>query len=158
MFFLFYFPVRCSLVFPRRERKFYRRNIGNRICQEDIFVHQREISSKVGIRMHNHLKVSLRHSETMSIVVQLQTQWHRTFWRFYLAAIHVLNKSNKVRTIDAFSLTACVLVSKSSFKLHTFLFLMLFCSNSAHFSEIQLVCDGRTDRRTDRRTDGHTLL
>ena len=30
---------------------------------------------------------------------------------------------------------------------------MLFCSNSAHFSEIQLVCDRRTDRRTDRPTD-----
>ena len=26
------------------------------------------------------------------------------------------------------------------------MFLMLFCSNSAHFSENQLVCDGRTDR------------
>ena len=47
---------------------------------------------------------------------------------------------------------------------------MLFCSNSAHFSEIQLVCDGwmdgqtngRTDQRMDGRTDGpthgHTLL
>ena len=30
---------------------------------------------------------------------------------------------------------------------------MLFCSNSAHFSEIQLVCDRR---RTDGRTDGRT--
>ena len=30
---------------------------------------------------------------------------------------------------------------------------MLFCLNSAHFSEIQLVCDGRTDGPTDRRTD-----
>ena len=53
---------------------------------------------------------------------------------------------------------ARVLVFESSFKWHTFLFLMLFCSISAHFSEIQLVCDGRTDRPTDRRTDGHTLL
>ena len=61
---------------------------------------------------------------------------------------------------------ARVLVFESSFKRHTFLSLMLFCSISAHFSEIQLVCDrptdGRTDRRTDgptdRRTDGHTLL
>ena len=33
---------------------------------------------------------------------------------------------------------------------------MLFCSNSAHFSEIQLVCDGRTDGPTDRPTDGPT--
>ena len=33
---------------------------------------------------------------------------------------------------------------------------MLFCSNSAHFSEIQLVCDGRTDRPTDGLTDGRT--
>ena len=70
------------------------------------------------------------------------------------------NKSNRVRTIDAFSLTACVLVFESSFKWHTFLFLMLFCSDSAHFSEIQLVCDrptdGPTDGRTDRPTDGRT--
>ena len=61
---------------------------------------------------------------------------------------------------------ARVLVLESSSKWHTFLFLMLFCSNSAHFSEIQLVCDGPTDGRTDGRTDGptdgptdgHTLL
>ena len=33
---------------------------------------------------------------------------------------------------------------------------MLFCSISAHFSEIQLVCDRRTDRPTDGRTDGRT--
>ena len=52
--------------------------------------------------------------------------------------------------------TACVLVFESSFKWHTFLFLMPFCSNSAHFSEIQLVCDGRTDLPTDGRTDGPT--
>ena len=40
--------------------------------------------------------------------------------------------------------------------------LMLFCSILAHFSEIQLVCDGPTDRPTDgpmdRQMDGHTLL
>ena len=36
------------------------------------------------------------------------------------------------------------------------MFPMLFCSNSAHFSEIQLVCDGRTDRPTDGPTDGRT--
>ena len=29
------------------------------------------------------------------------------------------------------------------------MFLMLFCSNSAHFSEIQLVCDPPTEGRTD---------
>ena len=52
--------------------------------------------------------------------------------------------------------TARVLVFESSFKWHTFLFLMLFCSNLAHFTEIQLVCDGPTDRRTDRRTNGPT--
>ena len=33
------------------------------------------------------------------------------------------------------------------------MFLMLFCSDWAHFSEIQLVRDRRTDRRTDRRMD-----
>ena len=33
---------------------------------------------------------------------------------------------------------------------------MLFCSNSAHFPEIQLVCDGPTDGPTDGRTDGRT--
>ena len=27
----------------------------------------------------------------------------------------------------------------------------------AHFSEIQLVCDQRTNRQTDRQMDGHTL-
>ena len=67
------------------------------------------------------------------------------------------NKSNRVRTTDAFWQTARVLVFKSSFKWHSFMFLMLFCSNSAHFSEIQLVCDLQTDGRTDgwrvRRTD-----
>ena len=55
-----------------------------------------------------------------------------------------------------FWLTARVLVFESSSRWHTFLFLMLFCSNSAHFSEIQLVCDGPTDGRTDGRTDGPT--
>ena len=30
---------------------------------------------------------------------------------------------------------------------------MLFCSNSAPFSEIQFMCDGWTDRRTDGPTD-----
>ena len=54
--------------------------------------------------------------------------------------------------------TACVLAFESSFKWHTFLFLMLYCLNSAQFSENQPVCDGPIDRRTDRRTDGHTLL
>ena len=62
--------------------------------------------------------------------------------------------------------SARVPVFESSFKWHTFLFLMLLCSNLAYFSEMQLVCDGPTDRPTDRRTDrrtdgptdGHTLL
>ena len=49
--------------------------------------------------------------------------------------------------------TACVLVFELSFKWRTFMFLMLFCSISAYFSEIQLVCDRRTDRPTDGRTD-----
>ena len=33
---------------------------------------------------------------------------------------------------------------------------MLLCSNLAHFSEIQLVCDGPTDGQTDGWTDGMT--
>ena len=45
---------------------------------------------------------------------------------------------------------------ESSFKWQTFLFLMLVCSNLAYFSEMQFVCDGRTDRRTDGRTDRRT--
>ena len=46
---------------------------------------------------------------------------------------------------------ACVLVFESSFKWRTSLFLMLFCSISAHFSKIQLVySDGQTDQRTDK--------
>ena len=32
---------------------------------------------------------------------------------------------------------------------HSFIFLVLFCTNFAHFSEIQLECDGRTDGQTD---------
>ena len=44
--------------------------------------------------------------------------------------------------------TCEVLVFESSFYWHSFLFPLLFCSNSAqkyYFSEIPLVCDGRTD-------------
>ena len=56
-----------------------------------------------------------------------------------------------------------------SFEWFGFMFLMLFCPNSANFSEIQLVCDrptdgqmdgrgrrrdGRINGRTDRQTDG----
>ena len=33
------------------------------------------------------------------------------------------------------------------------MFSMLFCSNSANFSDIRLECDGRTDRSTDGQTD-----
>jgi len=36
------------------------------------------------------------------------------------------------------------------------MFPMLFCLNSVHFSEIQLVGDGPTDGRTDGRTEGRT--
>ena len=52
--------------------------------------------------------------------------------------------------------TARVLVFKSSFEWFTFLFLMLFCSSSAHFSEIQLVCDGPMSALKDQRTNGGT--
>ena len=73
---------------------------------------------------------------------------HQTGW--------ILNKSNRVRTTDAFSRTARVLVSELSVYWHSFVFLMLFCSNSTLFLEIQLVCDRPIDGRTDRRTDGPT--
>ena len=49
-----------------------------------------------------------------------------------------------------------LLVSKLSFKRHRFMSQVLFSSNSTHFSEIQLVCDGPTDQRTDERTDEWT--
>ena len=58
------------------------------------------------------------------------------------------NKLNRVQTTDAFWRSASVLVSELSFKWHSLMFLTLFCSKSAHFSEIQLVCDGWTDRPT----------
>ena len=66
------------------------------------------------------------------------------------------NKLNRVQTTDAFWRSASVLVSELFFKWHSFMSLMLFCSKSAHFSEIQLVCDGQTDGRTDGPTDGPT--
>ena len=63
----------------------------------------------------------------------------------------------QIRT-DAFSRTARVLVLKSSLKWHSFMFLVLFCSYSTHFSEIQLVCDRRTDGRTCSYRDARTHL
>ena len=59
-----------------------------------------------------------------------------------------MNKSDGGQTSDAFWLIARVLVPESPFKWHSFMFPMLFCSNSVHFSEIQLVCNGRTDGPT----------
>ena len=50
-----------------------------------------------------------------------------------------INKLNRVQTTDAFWRSASVLVSELFFKWHSFMSLMLFCSKSAHFSEIQLV-------------------
>ena len=49
------------------------------------------------------------------------------------SARHYKNKSNRVQTIDVFWLNTRVLVFESSFELPTFMFLELFCSNSAHF-------------------------
>ena len=60
------------------------------------------------------------------------------------------NKSDRVQKTDAFWRSARVTVSELSFKWHSFMFPMLFCLNSAHFLQIQLVCEGRTD--------GHALL
>ena len=74
----------------------------------------------------------------------------------WFSANFLYNKSNRVRTTDAFWRTARVLVLKLSIKWHSFMFPMLFCSNSAHFSENQLVCDLRTDGRTVGRTDRRT--
>ena len=58
-------------------------------------------------------------------------------------------KSDGVQTTGAFWRAARVLVFENSFKSHSLTFLVLFCSNLAHFSEIQLACDRPTDRRTD---------
>ena len=58
------------------------------------------------------------------------------------------NKSDGGQTSDAFWRTARVLVSELSLKWYSFMFLVLFGSNSAlksDFSKIQLVCDRRTD-------------
>ena len=53
--------------------------------------------------------------------------------------------------------TARELVFESSFKWHTFLFLMLFCSISPISQKFNsCVTDGRTDGRTDRRADRRT--
>ena len=66
------------------------------------------------------------------------------------------NKSDRVQTSDAFWRSASVLVSELSFKWLSLMFLILLCSNSAHISEIQLLCDGPMDRQTDQQTDGPT--
>ena len=70
-------------------------------------------------------------------------------------------KKKKIKQVEQSSDNRCVLwqttrvlVFESSFKWPSVLFLMLFCSISAHFSEIQLVCDRPTDWRTDRHTRG----
>ena len=57
------------------------------------------------------------------------------------------NKSDRDQISDAFWRSARVFVSECAFK--SFMFPVLFCLNSAHFLEIQLVCDphGPTDRR-----------
>ena len=68
------------------------------------------------------------------------------------------NKSDRVQTSDAFCRSARVVVSELSFNWLRFMSLVLFCSNSTQFSEIQPVCDGRTDRPTNGRTDGQALL
>ena len=52
----------------------------------------------------------------------------------------------------------CSILALMSFRWRIIMFLVLFCFISVEISEIQLVCDGRTDGPTDRRTDGHTLL
>jgi len=69
------------------------------------------------------------------------------------------NKSDGVQTSDAFWRSARVLVSELSFKWYSFMFLVLFGSilvEISDFSEIQLVCDLRTDGPTDGRTDRRT--
>ena len=73
----------------------------------------------------------------------------------------------KSQKLNAFWRSARELVSELSFKWYSFMFLVPFGSilvEISDFSEIQLVCDLRTDgptngwtyRRTDGRTDGQT--
>ena len=64
-------------------------------------------------------------------------------------------KSGRVQT-DAFWRSARVLVSELSFEWDRFMFLVLFCSNSAPFLEVQRVYDRPTDRRTVGRTERRT--
>ena len=62
------------------------------------------------------------------------------------------HKSDEVQTSDAFWRSARVLVSELFFKWHSFMFFVLFgriLVDISDFSEIQLVCDLRTDGRTD---------
>ena len=69
-----------------------------------------------------------------------------------------MNKCDRVQTSDGFWRSVRVLVIESSFRQHSFMSLVLFCSNSAQFSKIKLLCNGRMDGRTDRRTDRRTDL
>ena len=65
-----------------------------------------------------------------------------------------------IQTSDAFWRSARVLVSELSFKWYSFMFLVLFGSilvEISDFSEIQLVCDLRTDGPTNRLTCPLTL-
>ena len=70
-------------------------------------------------------------------------------------SFHRRNKSDGVQTSDAFWRSARVHVFELSLKWYGFMFLVLLCFILVVipiFSEIQLVCDRRTDRRTDGRT------
>ena len=50
----------------------------------------------------------------------------------------------------------CSILALMSFRWRSIMFSVLYCFISVEISEIQLVCDGRTDRRTDGRTDRPT--
>ena len=54
----------------------------------------------------------------------------------------------------------CSILALMTFRWRSIMFLVLFCFISVEISEIQLVCDGRTDGRTDIPSyrDARTLL
>ena len=56
--------------------------------------------------------------------------------------IFIVNKSDRGQSSDVFWRSDCVHVPELSFQWHSVMLLMLFCSNSANVSEIQLACDG----------------
>ena len=72
-----------------------------------------------------------------SLSISAQYSFHFFFLSYMISTFKRLgNKSNRVRKTYGFWRTARLFFFKLSFKWHTILFLMLFCTNSAHFSDI----------------------